>query len=340
MGRSIVLIRAALRALAFAAALAFATTPASAQFADQKTWAGTSTGSANDYVISIDNWTVNLPNVRLGFIANFKNTGATRVNVSGVGLTAVKKQNSAGLVPLVGGEIVSGGTPIVFFDGTEFVLLNPVSVASPPTRQVFATLASLVDSQISGTYNTPAGATSIYVRFIAGGGAGGAACSGGSSPGHNGVASSFNSIVANPGTGGDYGTGTGSGTGVPGVGGNSGTGTASLRIPGADGNWGQVNPAGAASFFGGGGAAILSTAGLQSPVYGAGGAAGSTVNGNAAAGGSGGAGEYVELRINNPASNYGYGVGGGGAIVSCGAGSARNGGPGRGGILIVDEFYD
>jgi hypothetical protein len=73
---------------AAAIALFFSIYPPSisrAQFADQSTAAGTSTGSANAYAITINNYAAHLPLVPLRFIPNFTNNGPATINVSGPG---------------------------------------------------------------------------------------------------------------------------------------------------------------------------------------------------------------------------------------------------------------
>ena len=62
--------------------------------------------------------------------------------------------------------------------------------------------------------------------------------------------------------------------------------------------------------------------------------------GNAAgnSGGGAGAGEYVELIINNPAATYTYTIGAGGTAGTAGS-SGGAGNAGGTGVIIVDEFY-
>jgi hypothetical protein len=111
-------------AYVLALALALACPPAAAQFPDQGTWGGTSGGSANAQTITIGNWTSNKAGVPLRFIPGAANTGAATLNVSGVGAVALRKQTSAGIVALVGGELQTGQIYVVTFDGTFFQLQN------------------------------------------------------------------------------------------------------------------------------------------------------------------------------------------------------------------------
>lgn len=55
-----------------------------------------------------------------------------------------------------------------------------------------------------------------------------------------------------------------------------------------------------------------------------------------ATGMGGGAGEYVEIIISNPAASYTYTVGAGGAG---GPAASYPGAPGGSGVIIVDELY-
>lgn len=104
--------------------LVAASVPALAQFSDQRTWGGTSAGSANAQTVAIQNVGAlsDILGVKLRFIAGFTNTGATTIAVSGKAATAAKKVSPNGLVGLSGGEIVSGNPVEVMYDGTEFML--------------------------------------------------------------------------------------------------------------------------------------------------------------------------------------------------------------------------
>lgn len=110
-------------------------TPARAQFETQAGWAGTSSGSANAYAVTLANYDAYRTGVKIYFSANFVNSGlvnggASTLNVSGLGTKNIYKFSSAGLIALQGGEIGLGYTE-VNFDGTEFVLLTSQSSALP-----------------------------------------------------------------------------------------------------------------------------------------------------------------------------------------------------------------
>jgi hypothetical protein len=120
-----------LRTAAFALlALALALLPASAQFYDQRTWAGTSGGSANAQTITIANWVAPRPQgVPLRFKAGFTNTGSMTLN-DGIGTVLVSKQTPTGLQVLAGGEIQVGQIYEIVFGGVSWQLLN-ASAATP-----------------------------------------------------------------------------------------------------------------------------------------------------------------------------------------------------------------
>ena len=219
------------------------------------------------------------------------------------------------------GTATTAGDALVFGSGTNS------STLAVPTRQVLTS---------GTTYTTPANVRQLRVRMVGGGGGGNC---GGGTPGSAGTTTTFNSIVANGGSGANS-PGTGATTNS-----GNGTGTASLRVVGAANSLGmnvgtQNMPGGqggSGAFGGGGGgsgwwAAAASTAGSVNS--GGGGGGGSTA---ANSGGGGGSGEYVEIIINSPTASYTYAIGGGGAAGNTGA--SFNASAGGSGVIIVDEFY-
>lgn len=250
---------------------------------------------------------------------------------SGAFSVSLGVNNGSSAVAGVAVTIPHGALGNFYSDGT-----NVYSIGSAfQTRQVLT----------SGTaYTTPAGCTRLFIRMMgAGGGGQGASASTLGGAGGTGGDSSFNSIVAKGGPGGASFT---SGTTT------HGSGSASLRILGGIGVAGSAysnpNPVdtevggmmGAASPFGGAGGANIG-GGISAAANsgsGAGGAAyaDTMAGGNyQALGGSGCAGEYVELIINGPAASYTYAIGAGGTAGS----GTLPGGVGGAGIIIVDEFY-
>jgi hypothetical protein len=113
----------------FALALLLAVLPARAQFTDQRTWGGTSSGT-NAITFSISNWSSNLVGVPLRFKAGGTNTGSATLNVSGLGAIAIRKQTGSGLQPLSGQEIQAGQIYTVIYDGTFWQLQSPPTATS------------------------------------------------------------------------------------------------------------------------------------------------------------------------------------------------------------------
>jgi hypothetical protein len=205
---------------------------------------------------------------------------------------------------------------------------------SPQTRQTF--------TSGSGTYNTPSGATSLLVRMVGGGGAGGCNNAAEAPSGSN---TTFNSITSYGGKGGSqYNAST-----QLGFGGSSTTASGVVfSVKGGDGSIGSGSSAsqifggsGGNSVFGGGGVGCNNTqtpnGGYDGAINtGAGGGGGCSTGGAGSQGG--GAGGYVEYLIDNPAASYSYSVGAGGSKpLSCSQGV---GGAGSTGTITVTEFYN
>lgn len=89
---------------------------------------GTTGGSANVQtllVVSPASFSLIAGNGVTG-IAGFSNTGAMTLNVGATGATAVRKLSSSGPIALTGGETIAGNSYLWYFDGTYFILINPV----------------------------------------------------------------------------------------------------------------------------------------------------------------------------------------------------------------------
>lgn len=90
-----------------------------------------SAGSSNAYTLSLSPAiTVYSAGQTFLFKANFTNTGASTLNVNGLGAKNIYKQSAAGPIALTEGEIKSGQVAGVTYDGTEFQLTTapaPVS---------------------------------------------------------------------------------------------------------------------------------------------------------------------------------------------------------------------
>ena len=85
---------------------------------------GTSSGTTNDLVnaTAAPTFFTLLANVPVTVKANHTNTGAATLNFAGSGVKSIRKVSGASLVPLTGGEIVSGTAYTFVYNGTYWVL--------------------------------------------------------------------------------------------------------------------------------------------------------------------------------------------------------------------------
>lgn len=137
-----------------AALLLVAAPPALAQFAAQATFAGTSTGSANAYVLSVPNAGAldDIKGVPIRWLPNFTNSGAATVTINGLTPLAIQKPSASGPVALTGSEIVTGSPAQGvegFYNGTNFILtsnLNAVAASLVLTPQGYLTPCNFANS--------------------------------------------------------------------------------------------------------------------------------------------------------------------------------------------------
>jgi hypothetical protein len=87
---------------------------------------GTSTGTAANQIVAatVPAGFALVAGNQLTFIAGFTSTGATTLNANGTGAKAITKSGGAGPVPLVAGDIVIGNAVDLFYDGTQYQMLN------------------------------------------------------------------------------------------------------------------------------------------------------------------------------------------------------------------------
>lgn len=291
------------------------------------------TGTANAYVIT--------PSPAFGsyfsamtfnVIPAHSNTGASVINVNGIGNIAIVRQNGTAVQ---GGDIPAGGLIQLIYQATlgKFILNSSLS-PNMTTRTIL--------SSSSGSYTVPAGCIQLRIRMVGGGGGGGTGDGATGQAGGDGTATTFNGITASPGTGGRAGTSAGNTYG--GNGGIGGTGSASFRSAGQGGQCGiftgaavtqgNIGSTGGSSVLGGG---ASDTFARVNAGFGGGGCSGECGPTNEYTGGSGGGAEYVEIIINAPVGPYTYAVGAGGAGGA--ASGSFPGSAGGAGTIIVDEYY-
>ena len=331
------------------------------------------TGAANAYVITpVPAITAYAAGQVFIFKAASANTGASTINVSGLGVKTIKKDVST---DVVSGDILANQIVQVVYDGTNFQLTSRTIILAS-TIQTF---------NASGTYTKPSGlkyarfqlwagggsgaSTSTASNEVSGGGGGGylevtlAAASigatetvtigvggtavSGAANGVTGGTTTFGSLLAVYGGGGGF-----IGTVGAGGGGGGGAVAAGSQSSSAEGGRAGDNTAtsgggstiadGLNAWGGAGGAACTATpaAGNGGSSYmggGGGGAAGNTTQGaggTSVFGGAGGAG------ITSPtvSATAGSQPGGGGGAKHSSAGTG-NSGAGGAGKIVVTEYY-
>jgi len=86
---------------------------------------GTSTGTANALVLTLPLSPGSYAQpLTVTVKANAINTGATTINVNGLGAKNIYKVSATGVTSLTGGEIVTGGIYQFTYDGTQFVMVS------------------------------------------------------------------------------------------------------------------------------------------------------------------------------------------------------------------------
>lgn len=115
------------------AAFVFAACPAFAQFAEQASWAGTGSGAANVQTATLPNVLTyaDILGVPVKYMPGFSNSGATTLNINGIGGQPVQRVTPAGMAALGGGEIIAGHAAIVMWNGTVFDLQNSAAPDPP-----------------------------------------------------------------------------------------------------------------------------------------------------------------------------------------------------------------
>jgi len=139
------------RALGAALGLLALAAPAFAQFADQQTFVGSSTGSSNAYAIStvFGSQMTDFVGVRLKFLPNFTNNGASTISINGLTPVPIRKPTNAGPAALQGGEIVASPTQLTcgVWDGTQFLLTCNLNAS--PGQSLLTPQGYLTPCQVS-----------------------------------------------------------------------------------------------------------------------------------------------------------------------------------------------
>lgn len=124
-----------MRAILVAAALVALGGGASAQFAGQATWAGTSAGAANAQTITLPNvgTLADLRGVTISWIvgAGLTNTGPATVTINSLTPVNVMRMNGGALISLGGAEMPAGNMVQGTYDGTEIILLTNYTGTDP-----------------------------------------------------------------------------------------------------------------------------------------------------------------------------------------------------------------
>lgn len=105
-------------------------------------WGGTSAGTNTITFNTTPNISAYAAGQSFLFLAGGSNTGATTVNISGIGAKNITKN---GTNPLVAGDIISGATYRIEYDGTQFQLMNrsnsgafPIAIAAGTANAITA----------------------------------------------------------------------------------------------------------------------------------------------------------------------------------------------------------
>lgn len=273
--------------------------------------------------------------LRLTFKATGTNSGATTVNVDGIGTKNIYKLSGTSLVALSGNEIVSGAIYDITYDGTQFLLsAGGGSSALTVVSQTFTS---------SGTYTPTAGMKYCYVEMLGGGGGGGGSTDGTTRNGAGGGAGEYVTAwmsAADIGASKAVTIGAGGAGGTTGTGSTGGTTSLSTLLTAIGGTGGGATPsnniAGGIGGTGGGGSitATVRCAGQQGGM-----SYGTTAfaTGFPGAGGNSQYGAGGQPPISNGAGNAGTGYGAGGS-GNKNQGSTAAGGAGTAGIVIIHEY--
>lgn len=280
--------------------------------------------------------------IRLWFTPVNNNTGATTLNVNGLGAKNVTK---FGTQPLVAGDLVSGVAALIFYDGVQFQVINPQSININAVGRLIGTQTF----PSTAVYTPTAGTNSIVINMVGGGGGGGgtpataagqvAIGAGGGAGGYveHRLTSGFSGVTVTIGGAGTAGSGSNGGAG----------GASSFGAITASGGFGAAaGTAGATSSSSGGGGGTGSGGNILNIQGMAGGSGVATfaagyVNGTVGGSGwLGNAGINLICGLGNSfpgSAATGRGAGGGGGVAGASQG-ATSGGAGGAGLAVIYEY--
>jgi hypothetical protein len=118
-----------------------------------------STGSSNAYVLTPDvDLAAYVTGERYSFRSNFANTGSATLNISSLGAKTIKKfaNGATSAAALTGGEIQSGQSVTVEYDGTDLILVTPSGQAIDNINALTEDTTPAIDSDYVATYDASA----------------------------------------------------------------------------------------------------------------------------------------------------------------------------------------
>jgi microcystin-dependent protein len=120
------------------------TTPITPAQGGSNVYVGTGSGTANAQLVvtPVPTGYALTSGYTTNFIPSATNTSATTLSVAGTTAKAVLRQTSAGLQPLVGGEIVVNQMATVIYDGTQYELINNAAGAIVPVGTIIDTASA------------------------------------------------------------------------------------------------------------------------------------------------------------------------------------------------------
>lgn len=143
---------AAVTAIIDAIVVGFDKFPALQALREGRANAATDTGAANAYVLTTANTVTSyVANAVFIFKASATNTGATTVNVNGIGAKTIQRQAGT---DLVAGDITINAMVMIAYDGTQFKLLTATSESAAAATSATAAAASATSASSSASSAT------------------------------------------------------------------------------------------------------------------------------------------------------------------------------------------